>query len=36
LKAAYEAWLDDANFDADGNQLQSLAGLTRPVLVATD
>jgi len=36
LKSAYETWLDDANFDADGNQLQSLADLTRPILVATD
>lgn len=36
LKHAYETWLDDANFDADGNQFQSLASLTRPILIATE
>jgi len=36
LKRAFETWLDDANFDADGRQVQSLADLTRPILVATD
>ncbi|MEK9967153.1 MAG: GNAT family protein [Rhodospirillaceae bacterium] len=36
LKAAFETWLDDANFDADGKQKESLSALTRPVLVATD
>ena len=33
LKAAFETWLDPANFDADGGQRQSLSALTRPVLV---
>lgn len=36
LKMAFETWLDDANFDADGEQIQRLADLTRPILVATD
>ncbi|MBT4908080.1 MAG: GNAT family N-acetyltransferase [Rhodospirillaceae bacterium] len=36
LKAAFETWLDDTNFDADGNQRQSLSALTRPILVASD
>lgn len=36
LKTAYEIWLDDANFDRDGRQRQSLTALTRPILVATD
>jgi RimJ/RimL family protein N-acetyltransferase len=36
LKAAFETWLDDSNFDADGNQKESLSALTRPVLVAID
>ncbi|MBC7141458.1 MAG: GNAT family N-acetyltransferase [Rhodobacteraceae bacterium] len=36
LKAAYETWLDPANFDADGRQRQRLADLTRPLLVARD
>ncbi len=36
LKAGFEAWLDDANFDADGNQRRRLSELTRPVLVARD
>lgn len=36
LKTAFETWLDDANFDADGQQIQRLADLTRPLLVATD
>ena len=35
LKAAFETWLDPANFDADGRQKQSLSALTRPILVAT-
>jgi RimJ/RimL family protein N-acetyltransferase len=35
LRGAYEAWLDDANFD-EGRQRQSLADLTRPLLVVTD
>jgi RimJ/RimL family protein N-acetyltransferase len=33
LKAAFETWLDPANFDAAGRQRQSLSALTRPVLV---
>jgi RimJ/RimL family protein N-acetyltransferase len=36
LKTAYETWLDDANFNAAGQQVRSLADLTRPLLVATD
>ena len=36
LKAAYAAWLDPSNFDADGVQKQRLADLTRPILVAAD
>jgi RimJ/RimL family protein N-acetyltransferase len=36
LRAAYSAWLDPANFDAEGRQMQSLADLTRPILVARD
>lgn len=32
LKAAFETWLDPANFDAEGRQRQSLSALTRPVL----
>ena len=33
LKSAFETWLDPANFDAAGQQRQSLSALTRPVLV---
>ena len=33
LKAAFETWLDPANFDAPGRQRQSLSALTRPILV---
>jgi RimJ/RimL family protein N-acetyltransferase len=33
IKAAFETWLDPANFDADGKQRQSLSTLTRSVLV---
>jgi RimJ/RimL family protein N-acetyltransferase len=36
LRAAYEAWLDPANFDTAGRQKQALADLTRPILVARD
>lgn len=36
LEAAYEAWLDPANFDADGRQRKPLAALTAPVLVTRD
>ena len=35
LEAAFESWLDPANFDADGRQRKSLRELTRPILVAT-
>jgi len=35
LKAAFESWLDPANFDAEGRQRQSLSDLTQPILVAT-
>jgi RimJ/RimL family protein N-acetyltransferase len=35
LKAAFETWLDPANFDAEGRQRQSLSALTRPILVRT-
>ena len=34
LQAAYETWLAPENFDSQGDQIQSLADLTRPVLVA--
>ena len=33
LSDAFEAWLDPANFDADGQQKQSLSELTRLILV---
>lgn len=36
LETAFETWLDEANFDADGRQRRSLRELTAPVLVATD
>lgn len=36
LKAAYETWLEPSNFDADGQQRQSLAALTDPVLATRD
>jgi len=36
LDAAFQTWLGDANFDADGQQLRSLKDLTRLLLVATD
>ncbi len=32
LKAAYETWLDPANFDASGQQKQSLSALTKAAL----
>ena len=35
LKTALETWLDPSNFGDDGAQKQSLADLTRPILVAT-
>jgi RimJ/RimL family protein N-acetyltransferase len=34
LEAAYERWLAPGNFDEEGRQRVSLAGLTAPVLVA--
>jgi RimJ/RimL family protein N-acetyltransferase len=33
LSAAFETWLDPANFDPDGGQRRSLSALTRPILV---
>lgn len=36
LRGAYDAWLDPANFAADGKQRKSLSALTAPVLVARD
>lgn len=36
LEAAFETWLAPGNFDADGRQRQSLASLTRPILVSRD
>jgi hypothetical protein len=36
LKAAFDTWLDPANFDPEGRQHCGLSDLTRPVLVATD
>ncbi|MGB1012844.1 MAG: GNAT family N-acetyltransferase [Nannocystaceae bacterium] len=35
LEAAYATWLDPKNFDAQGQQRQSLSRLTRPLLHAT-
>lgn len=35
LEAAFEAWLDPANFDAAGRQKTRLSDLTRPILVKT-
>ncbi|NDA15078.1 MAG: GNAT family N-acetyltransferase, partial [Gammaproteobacteria bacterium] len=32
LKAAFETWLDPANFDKSGNQRIALAQLTKPLL----
>jgi RimJ/RimL family protein N-acetyltransferase len=34
LKAAYETWLDPANFDAEGRQKQGLGALTAAALLA--
>lgn len=34
LRAAFERWLDPANFDAAGNQRVALSALTAPLLVA--
>lgn len=36
LKAAYETWLDPANFDAAGNQKQALGALTAAALTAAE
>lgn len=36
VQAAHHAWLDPENFDADGQQKQSLRDLTRPALVMLD
>ncbi len=36
LKAAFLTWLSPANFDASGQQRQSLSALTAPVRVASD
>ncbi len=36
LKTVYETWLSPDNFDADGQQIRSLRGLTAPVRVAGD
>ena len=36
LKPAWEAWLDPANFDADGRQRRRLGELTAPWRVASD
>ena len=33
IRSAMEAWLAPENFDADGQQKQSLSALTKPVLV---
>ncbi len=35
IRAAMDTWLHPTNFDAEGEQQQSLSALTRPVLVAT-
>ena len=36
LREAYRAWFDPSNFDADGQQIESLSSLTRLVRVAND
>jgi RimJ/RimL family protein N-acetyltransferase len=36
LRPAWEAWLDPANFDADGRQRQALGALTAPCRAASD
>ena len=36
LKAAFEQWLDPANFDANDRQITSLGDLTAPIRVASD
>lgn len=36
IRAAFETWLDPANFDGEGRQRRSLAHMTRPLLAAAD
>ena len=36
LKAAFDRWLDPANFDAEGRQKLALSDLMRPILAAVD
>jgi RimJ/RimL family protein N-acetyltransferase len=36
LRKAFRTWLDPANFDASGNQIERLGKLTGPVRVASD
>jgi hypothetical protein len=36
LRAAFERWLDPANFDAEGQQRERLSELTAPLLAARD
>ncbi|MGU9961418.1 MAG: GNAT family N-acetyltransferase [Candidatus Puniceispirillales bacterium WSBS_2018_MAG_OTU23] len=36
LKSAFETWLLDDNFDADGQQIKRLSDLTKPIRVASD
>jgi hypothetical protein len=36
IRAAFETWLDPANFDAEGRQWTGLSTLTRPILVTSD
>ncbi|MCY1126307.1 GNAT family protein [Frigidibacter sp. RF13] len=36
LQSCYDRWLDDGNFDAAGQQRESLSALTRPFLATTD
>jgi RimJ/RimL family protein N-acetyltransferase len=36
LRAAFERWLDPANFDAEGRQRERLSELTAPLLAAPD
>jgi RimJ/RimL family protein N-acetyltransferase len=33
IETAFKTWLDPSNFDAEGQQKQSLSALTRPILV---
>ena len=36
IRAAFETWLDPANFDDEGRQWTGLSTLTRPILVTSD